>query len=73
MNGGLYRQSWWYLWCRLLLKKMKRKMLSHGCGGGGLNYLLKCEVSGVVLLKMEDKVDLESNVWGRRSELFVEI
>ena len=43
------------------------------CGGGGLNYLLKCEVSWVVLLKMEDKVDLESNVWGRMFELFVEM
>ena len=51
---------------------MKRKMLSHGCGGGGLNYLLKGEVSRVVLLKMRDKVDLVSNVWGRRFELFVE-
>ena len=32
------------------------------CGGGGLNYLLKYEVSGVALLKMEDKVNLVSNV-----------
>ena len=35
------------------------------CGGGGLNYLLKCEVSGVALLKMKDKVNLVSNVWGK--------
>ena len=35
------------------------------CGGGGLNYLLKCEVSRVALLKMEDKVNLVSNVWGK--------
>ena len=28
------------------------------CGGGGLNYLFKGEVSGVDVLKMEDKVDL---------------
>ena len=47
-------------------------MLSHGYGGGGLNYLLKGEVSEVVLLKIGDKVDLVSNVWGMRLELFVE-
>ena len=35
------------------------------CRGGGLNYLLKCLVSGVALLKMEDKVNLVSNVWGK--------
>ena len=42
------------------------------CGGGGLNYLLKGEVSGVSLLKMEDKMDLVSIVGGLRFELFVE-
>ena len=47
-------------------------MLSLGCGVGGLNYLLKGDVSGVALLKMEDKVDLVLKVWGRRFELFIE-
>ena len=37
-----------------------------------MNYLLKGEVSGVSLLKMEDKMDLVSIVWGMRFELFVE-
>ena len=47
-------------------------MLSLGCGVGGLNCLLKGDVSGVALLKMEDKVDLVLKVWGRRFELFIE-
>ena len=47
-------------------------MLSLGCGVRGLNCLLKGDVSGVALLKMEDKVDLVLKVWGRRFELFIE-